>query len=209
MTRLVLADAAGLRDLATYAARAKSVDPSGAIRLHAHGRALAAYVGVLPGRGLMGEGAVIGLRVAELGEPSEVDVTVSLAAVTDRLARGVEGRELVVPPVTVSAPWSAMAPPRSGWERVGAVDAQDLRAVARAGIEAVAVGAPEGSGARAVTALRQRVWGRLADTTPPVPTGAAFGAHVLGFIPSSGGLEVRTCGRWVRLSSAVGHVLTR
>jgi hypothetical protein len=209
VTRLTFADPTALEDLSTYAVRAASADPSGAIRFQAHGRTLAAYVGILPGRGLMGEGSVVGLRVAELATPSEVDTTVTIAAVKDRLARRGTGVDLELPPVTVSVPWAALAPPRSGWERVGDVSGDDVRRVAREGIAAVASGTPDGAGAHAVAALRDQVWGRPSDTVPPFPAGAAFGAHVLGFVPDDGGMTLFAHGRWVRLSSAVGHVLAR
>ena len=63
-------DDTGLDDLRTFVARAKAADEDGAIRLQASGSTLAAYVGILPGSGLMAEGAVIGLRVMPLGDPA-------------------------------------------------------------------------------------------------------------------------------------------
>ena len=86
MSELHLADAEALADLGTYVARARTLDAEGAVRLQAAGTALAAYVGVLPGQGLMKQGAVIGMRVMPLAEPAELDVTVPLAGITDRLA---------------------------------------------------------------------------------------------------------------------------
>jgi hypothetical protein len=221
--QLVFPDAQGLDDLRTYVARAKAADEDGAIRLQASGQTLAAYVGVLPGSGLMAEGVVIGLRVMPLALPCDLDVTVPLAAVTDRLAREA-GTTLDVPPVTVRVAWAAMAPPRGGWERVGAVTADDLHAAARQGIEEVASGAPADAGGAAVAALRKQVWGRLTTTTPPVPAGGAFAAYVLGFVQGGGvqdggvqggggvpGAEVTVWahGRWTRLSTPAGHVLIR
>ena len=225
---LTFPDERGLDDLRTYVARAKAADEDGAIRLQAAGPTLAAYVGVLPGSGLMAEGVVIGLRAMPLAQPAHVDVTVPLAAVTDRLAREV-GATLDVPPVTVSVAWAAMAPPRGGWERVGAVTADEVYAVARQGIEEVASGAPADAGGAAVAALRRQVWGRLTTTTPPVPAGGAFAAYVLGFVRGDGvrgdgvrgdgakgdgpepGAEVTVWahGRWTRLSTPAGHVLIR
>ena len=205
---LHLPDAQGLDDLRTYVARAKAADEDGAIRLQASGTVLAAYVGVLPGSGLMGQGAVIGLRTAPLAAPAEVDTTVSLASVTDRLAR-IDGTTLSLPPTTVSVGWAAMAPPRSGWERVGVVSAEDVYAVAREGIAEVAAGAPSDAGGQAVAALRRQVWGRLTATTPTVPAGGAFAAYVLGFAPPGGEVTVWTHGRWTRLSTPAGHVLIR
>jgi hypothetical protein len=228
---LTFPDLQDLDDLRTYVARAKAADEDGAIRLQATGRTLAAYVGVLPGSGLMAEGVVIGLRAMPLAEPAELDVTVSLAAVTDRLARE-GGTTLDVPPATVSVAWAAMAPPRGGWERVGAITADEVCAVARQGIEEVASGAPADAGGAAVAALRKQVWGRLTNTTPPVPAGGAFAAYVLGFVQRDGGesdgvkgegvraegvrgegpevpVTVWAHGRWTRLSTPAGHVLIR
>jgi hypothetical protein len=209
MTELVFADAEALADLATFVSRAKAADPDGAIRLQAHGTTLAVYVGILPGSGLMAEGAVIGLRAAPLAQPSSLDVTASLTAVTDRLARSGTDPKLSVPPTTVSAAWAAMAPPRSGWERVGAVSAEEVNAVARQGISEIAQGAPEPVGSHAVTALRQQVWQRSTETVPPFPAGGAFAAYALGFTPPGSEATVFANGRWTRLSTAAGHVLIR
>ena len=209
MSTLHLADAETLADLATLVARAKAVDPEGAIRLQAHGRTLGAYVAVLPGSGLMGEGAVVGLRAMPLAEESRADVTVPLAAVTDRLARRDPAAVLSLPPVTVRAAWAAVAPPRSGWERVGALSAEVVNAVAREGIEEIARGAPPSAGGHAVTALRRQVWQRCTTTSPPFPAGAAFAAYVLGFTAPGSEVTVFTHGRWSRLSTPVGHVLVR
>ena len=88
MSEVWFADPEVLEDLRTYVTRARSLDADGAIRLQSHGMTLAVYVGVLPGRGLMSTGAIIGLRVIALAEPADLDVTVSLASVTERLARG-------------------------------------------------------------------------------------------------------------------------
>ena len=201
-------DTRGLDDLRTFVARAKAADEDGAVRLQASGRTLAAYAGVLPGAGLMAEGAVIGLRVMPLGEAADLDLTVSLAALTDRLAREV-GTTLPLPPMTVSAAWSAVAPPRGGWERVGTVPADELNSVARQGISQIAEGAPSAAGGHAVTALRRQVWGQLTTTVPPVPAGGAFAAYVLGFSRPGSEVTVWSQGRWTRLSTDAGHVLLR
>ena len=210
MSVLRFPDPETLADLGTFVTRARALDDGGAIRLQAHGLALAAYVGVLPGHGLMADGAVVGMRVMPLAEPADLDTTVPLAGITDRLARTgtSEARTLEVPPTTVSAGWAAVAPPRAGWERVGDLAAQSLRTVATQGIEEIAQGAPGGSGGHAVTALRERVWGRMTDTVPPVPAGVAFAAYALGFL-GEGTAAVFMHGRWTRLSTEAGHVLLR
>jgi hypothetical protein len=209
MRELRFADSQALEDLGTYVLRALSLDPDGAIRLQSHGTVLAAYVGVLPGHGLMATGAIIGLRVMALAEPmqvdEDVDITVSLASVSERLARD-RTSSLSIPSTTVRVGWAAIAPPRSGWERVGTLSAADLKATATQGIAEIARGAPEGSGAHAVAALRQRVWARDSQTTPPIPSGAAFAAYALGFLTQQSA-RVLAHGRWTRLSTAAGHVL--
>jgi hypothetical protein len=202
---LRFADSEALEDLRTYVGRARALDADGAIRLQSHGMTLAAYVGVLPGHGLMVTGAVIGLRVIPLAEPADVDVTVSLASMAERLARG-RIASLSIPPTMVRAGWAAIAPPRSGWEPVAALSVADLKTVARQGIAEIAQSTPEGSGAHAVEALRQRVWSRESQTTPPIPSGAAFAAYALGFLTQESA-QVLAHGRWTRLSTATGHVL--
>lgn len=207
MAELMLADPETLADLATFVRRARSLDADGAIRLQAQGMSLAAYVDVLPGQGPAMTGAVIGLRVMALAEPADLDTTVSLASVSDRLARG-RASALSIPPTTVRVGWAAISPPKSGWEVVGDLTVEELRTVATQGITEITQGAPEGSGAQVVAALRQRVWGRDSLSTPPVPSGAAFAAYTLGFLTQQSA-RVFAHGRWTRLSTATGHVLVR
>lgn len=198
-----------LEDLRTYAARARVADDDGAMRLQARGTTLAAYVGVIDGVGLMGEGLVLGLRTMALAEPAEVDITVSLASLADRLARPSADAVLPLPPMTLSTAWAALSPPRSGWERVGTLTAEELDEVAAQGVREIATGAPGDAGGHAVTALRQRVWGRAAPTVPPIPAGGAFAAYALGFAPAGTEAIAFAHGRWTRLTCSGGHVLMR
>jgi hypothetical protein len=213
MSQLRFADPETLEDLGIFVARARALDADGAIRLKSDGLALAAYVDVLPGRGPAMTGATIGLRIMALAEPADVDVTVSLASVTERLARIRSSFDAVkdtfsIPPTTVRVGWAAIAPPRSGWEVVGDLTVEDLRTVATRGITEITEGVPQGSGAQVVAAMRQRVWARDSRTTPPIPSGAAFAAYVLGFLTQERA-RVLAHGHWTRLSTATGHVLVR
>ena len=133
----------------------------------------------------------------------------SLAAVSDRLAHDTTAG-LELPPVTVQTAWAAMTPPRAGWEPVGSVDAEALVEAARAGIAEVAQGAPDGSGGQAVTDLRQRVWGRLTDTSRRCPR-VRRSPHTRSGSWTRPTLrcDVVAHGRWTRLSSPRGHVLVR
>lgn len=163
---------------------------------------------------------------AEPGADPSVDVVVSLESVSDRLARmrRTGDLDLAIPPVQVFAPWAGHAPPRTGWEALGLLDIDAVRAVAEAGIAEIATGAGQGggpptAGALAVDELRRRVWTRPAPDLAGGPAGLAFGAHALGFLPreqrSTPASTVRTPpvlyrhGPWWRLSTAAGHVIAR
>lgn len=208
-------DVESLQDLGTFAARARTLMEQGAMRLQVHGQVLAAWVCVLPGQGLVGQGVVLGLRTMPLAAvhgPPGLDVTVPLGAIGDRMARrastGDTGTTLPVPPMHVSEPWTALTPARSGWEPVGAVPADDLLEVAREGIAEISQGAPEGSGALAVAALRERVWGRtVADGA--LRAGVGLAAYGLGFARPGGTVEVYRAGPWTRATTPIGHILSR
>lgn len=182
---------------------------------------------------------VLGMRTLRLQNPAldGLDVVVEARALLDRFARLEEPRPLdlleqgsglvdgpipgiTVPPAEVRVPWAGIAPPRGPWEPVGTVSASSLRAVADTGIEEIAKGAPEGSGGHAVDALRRRVWARTAlevagpqdgpsPASVPVVAGAAFGAHVLGFLPQTGQATLLRSGPWTRLTLPGGHILVR
>ena len=224
---LRLADAATLSDLGRYAARARTVDGEGAMRLQAAGVVLAAWVGVLPGSGILAEGTVLGLRTFALAAPAELDVLVPIGAVADRTARTDASTDLPVPPTRALAPWSALTPPRGPWEPVGVLPGDLLASVAREGVAEVAAAVRE-RGAAAGFA-RDRVWSRelreaagphpdllgpdgLADGLPDgvaVRAGGAFAAYALGFLAPGAVVQVLRANRWTRLTAAGGHVLMR
>lgn len=218
---LLLPDATTASDFGTFLARAKRVDPAGAARLVGHGEVLAVYVSPLHSGSLMGGGVptVIGLRTLALAAPSDADVVVALAALTDRLARpdsgGATGDDdgpvsLPLPPVELSGTaWAGVSPPRKGWKALGMVDVVALRATARAGIDEVAQGSPDGAGGHMVEQLRAAVWGRSGADLGGTPAGAAFAAEALGFLVDSEPVALYACGPWRRLTTSRGHVLVR
>lgn len=232
-TALRFPDVESLQDLATFVRRARAIDADGAMRLQATGTALAAWVCALPGRGVLGHGVVLGLRVMPVAagesEPERFDVTYGLSALTDRFARrdstGDVGTELPLPPNQTNATWAALSPARGGWREVGSVGAQTLQETARQGITDVATGTPDIAGAAAVAALRERVWSadvplegsqpspqaseRDGEVTPRLPAGAAFAAYSLGFLRPGEHGTVHRAGPWTRLTLSAGHVLTR
>lgn len=227
-----LGDAHDLADVETFLTRAKTADPTGAVRISAREVTVSLTVCLVPGAGLFGAGGVLGLRALRVGEPvaEPGDVVVSIDAVLDRVARMKRTGELrlSLPPVQVVAPWAGHAPPRSGWESLGQVEASTVRQVADAGIAEITTGAggPCGSaGALAVEDLRRRVWTRPSPDLDGGPAGLAFGAHVLGFLNPPRGPEagpvvtdaprpeqlatLYRAGQWWRLATRAGHVIAR
>lgn len=196
-----------LADLGRYAARARTLDADGALRLQTSGPILAAWVGVLSGRGLLGDGTVLGLRTFALTEPSDLDVAVPLGAVTDRTSRPGELADFPVPPTRALAPWSALTPPRTGWDAVGEVPADHLAEVARAGIEEVAAAVAERGAAAGL--VRDRVWAAPVPDASGVRAGGALAAYSLGFLKPGTGVTMHRAGRWWRLTASGGHVLMR
>ncbi|POH58881.1 hypothetical protein [Arthrobacter glacialis] len=208
---LVLADAGTLADLRTFVTRARAAD-DGAIRLQGAGHVLAAYVCVMRAK-LLGEGTptILGLRTMGLASASNVDVTVSLSSVADRLARmDNDDVRLPVPPMTVNESWAAVSAPRSAWEEVATVSADTLIAVAKAGVQEIGQIIPVNPGALLVNNVRASVWGRPMDAVPgDVPGGAAFAAYALGFVaPGESGTIFRSH-KWLRISTNRGHILVR
>jgi hypothetical protein len=212
---LVLTGREPLKDFATYVGRAARVDDGGAARLVAHGDVAAVFVSPVHGGG---GPTVLGLRVLRLAVPADVDTTVLLASLSDRFARIVAGglvgpdapvRVPLPPAEATDVPWAGVTPPRSGWEVLGTVPQPVLREAARSGIEEVAAGAGEGSGAQAVARLRGLIWGRDVPGVPGLPAGAAFAADALGFLAGNEPVALHRTGAWRRLTSRHGHVLAR
>ena len=206
---LQFTDPRDLADLRTFATRARAID-DGAIRLNAAGQVLAAYVCVLRPR-LLGEATptILGLRTMALAAAADLDVTVPLSAVLDRLARaGVDDVEFPVPPMTVTESWAGVGAPRSGWEPLGTLPDTALRQAAEAGISEIAGIIPDKPGALIVNNARATVWGRPLPDAGGLPAGAAFAALTLGFL-ADGEQGLFRSGRWFRLSGPRGHVLVR
>lgn len=219
---LWLPDEAARADLATFAGRARRIDSGGAVRLTAHGNVLTVTASALHGAG---GPTVLAMRALVLAEASDVDATVPLSDLADRLARRSpldgdgSGRVPVpVPPQTpMTAAWAGVLPPRRGWLSEGVIAVPVLAGAAREGIAAVAAGTPPGAGAAAVARLRAGVWGRPLTGHPGVPTGVAFAADAFGFLGSAGNgsgaagtvATLFRAGPWIRLSTDRGHVLAR
>ncbi len=208
---LLLEDAGTLADLRTFVARARTAD-DGAIRLQGAGNVLAAYVCVMRGK-LLGEGTptVLGLRTMRLGTPSDIDVTVSLSSVADRLARmDTNDLRLPVPPMGVNESWAGVSAPRGAWEELGTVSTDNLIEVAKAGVQEIGQIIPVNPGAMLVNNIRASVWGRPMEGLPgDVPGGAAFAAYALGFVAPGENGTIYSSHKWLRVSTNRGHILIR
>ena len=208
---LVLDDAGTVADLRTFVSRARTAD-DGAIRLQGAGPVLAAYVCVMRGK-LLGEGTptILGLRTMALGAPSDLDVTVSLSSVADRLARMGEGElRLPVPPVAVHESWAGIGAPRGAWAELGTMPTDVLIDVAKTGVREIGQIIPVNPGALLVNNLRASVWGRPMEGAPgELPGGAAFAAYALGFLTPGEQVTVYGSHRWLRLSTSRGHILVK
>lgn len=208
---LLLDDVGTVADLRTFVTRARTAD-DGAIRLQGAGNVLAAYVCVMRAK-LLGEGTptILGLRTMALATPSTLDVTVSLASVADRLARmEADDVRLPVPPMMVNESWAAVSAPRGAWQELGTISADSLITVAKAGVQEIGQIIPVNPGALLVNNIRASVWGRPMDGIPgEVPGGAAFASYALGFVAPGESATLFSSHKWLRLSSARGHILIR
>jgi hypothetical protein len=210
----VLLDEQSAKDMQSYLARAKRLDPDGLVRLRAFGNVLAAYVApIFSGSILDGGPTVIGLRTSELTQDAEVDTLVPIAAVLDRLAKVLESGQsemrIEVPESSQRASWAGISPPRSGWVADGIINEAELTAIARAGIQEVADTLPASVGGPIAARIRGEIWGRGIERDVRIPTGAAFVAAGLGFMVENEDVGIYFADKWVRLSSDFGHVIAR
>lgn len=214
---LVLEDLDAVRDLERFLTRAKAMSDTG-VRLQNAGSVLAAWVSVLQPRGLGDRVPVaLGLRTLRLTEPASpaVDEVYPISSILERLAR-MQGEGLTAlahPPVTESVTWTAVTPPRSGWQPVAVVEDAELQQIAQDGVRELGSALPTDPGASMVAQARAAVWGRMLggpnEHEGILPAAAAFAAHGLGFLTPGGSATVHAQGPWTRLSSPAGHVLCR
>ena len=201
------------QDLSVLLGRALRLDEAGAVRLIADSGVLAVYVAVITPKGLLDRGpTVLGLRTFALSEGG-FDVVVPIRSMQVRvdaaLASVTEGAVSIgVPAAVNTVVWSAISPPRGGWQRMAPIDAAGFAAAARAGIEEVATAIPEGTGEQIVHRVRSEVWGRPLPEAGHLPAGAAFALESLGFLGDDA-VQQFAAGPWIRLSTARGHVLVK
>ncbi len=221
-TRLVLADPAAISDLTTFAGRALRLDGSGSVRIHTFPGGIACYVAPLYPTGLADPTpTVLAVRTVPGACKSDVtdadvdlDVTVALDAFVSALGETDASREVVMPPEASLVAWTAVTPPRTGWESIGSTTELMLHTVLDDGIAEVArgsgsTGGTPASGALAVQKLRGLVWGRPVEAWGGLPAGAAWALDGLGFTAPGGTVKLYRSGVWFRASAQFGDVLAR
>ena len=206
---LRLTNPQALPDLANFLGRARRIN-DGAARVIATDRFLQVYVGVFLPRGLLdATPTVLGLRVFELAESMTFDEVVPLEALISRVERAqAEGGDLRLPSPSPSITWSAITPPRDGWQRKLGVSADLLRTAAEEGVTKVKEAIPDSVGEAIVQKVRAEVWGAPLGGKKKIPAGAGFAADALGFLTERS-LSVHTVGNWIRLSAKHGYVLVK
>ena len=206
---LRLSNPQALPDLANFLGRARRIN-DGAARVIATDRFLQVYVGVFLPRGLLDQTpTVLGLRVFELDEPMNFDEVVPLEAFIARVERAqTEGSVLRLPSPSPSITWSAITPPRDGWQRKLGVSSDVLHAAAKEGVQKVKDAIPDSVGEAIVQKVRAEVWGAPLAGKKRIPAGAGFAADALGFLTERS-LSVHTVGNWMRLSAKHGYVLVK
>jgi len=215
-----LSDRESAVDMQAYLTRARRLDPEGFVRFRAFGKVLATYVAPIFAGSLMDSGpTVLGLRTCELPEPIELDSTVPISAVLDRLARVLSGtiknqKDLHIElPESQRVAWAGISPPRTGWQVADGAGASiaeaTLTQLAKDGIAEVAENLPASVGGPIAARIRGEVWGRAIALDSPVPMGAAFVSAGLGFLTEGEAVGVYLADGWARLSSSNGHVLAK
>lgn len=201
--RLILADADTARDVLTFFGRATLISDDG-VRMQGDQGVLAISAAALAPQGLFDQTpTVLAMRVVHVDPELQCDIVV------DELSAADDERMLTLPETGRSPAWAGVAPPRGGWERIGALDASMIAQRAQWGISAVARGNTPGAGEEAVRALRAAIWGEPDEDLAGLPRGVAFAAHAFGFISGDESVPITASGRWTRLGFRRGHVLTR
>lgn len=196
-------DAQSLADLRVFLERAEKLGASN-VRLQVIEQALIATIPVLVGNGLTGL-QLTALRISAIQSALAHDQVVAVRSVLERIAHlPVDATGPVEwPPASVSVPWAGIAPPRTGWQLVAEIELDYLRASAESTLGALATLTTTAPEVALAHALSQR------DSQLEAPVGLAAAAQSLGFLIGAQPAKLATAGRWTRLSTAHGHVLSR
>ncbi|MFK4222783.1 hypothetical protein [Streptomyces sp. NPDC019890] len=199
---LHFADAREAEDLAAFLARLIHYDRAAAVRLQAGGGALAVF-----GRPPSFE--VLAIRTARLGDPVELDVTVSAGELLESL----EGAEFSVPAPVTGPPWAGLLPPRGGWRELpGLPEVTAMRGAVAAAVAEFRTRDEQLPAERRTRAERDRIgreiWSRTVGTTG-LPLRAVHAAQSLGFLRPDVPVALLSTGAWLRLRTPFGSIAVR
>ncbi|NUK01315.1 hypothetical protein HRW23_20180 [Streptomyces lunaelactis] len=199
---LHFADAREAEDLAAFLARLIHYDRAAAVRLQAWGGALAVF-----GRPPSFE--VLAIRTARLGDPVELDVTVSAGELLESL----EGAGFTVPAAVTGPPWAGLLPPRGGWRELsGLPEVTAMRGAVAAAVAEFRTRDEQLPAERRTRAERDRIgrdiWSRTVGGTG-LPLRAVHAAQSLGFLRPGVPVALLSAGSWLRLRTPFGSIAVR
>ncbi|MFT4148207.1 MAG: hypothetical protein QM632_05385 [Micrococcaceae bacterium] len=208
MAKLLLKDYSVLSDIRNYISRIHQIEPSSTVRLVALNHVLLIYTAPFYQQGSR-LSTIMGLRIFLLREQEILDVVVPVAELLDRIMRRNNSEyELKIPPQHQSEPWATITPPQSSWQLIDVLPVQECQQLATQGIDTIAQSLPTDAGAPLVKAAREKVWGdEISLDYLSFPQGAAFLLVSLGFVEEKSDIKVYSAGKWIRFSTAYGHVL--
>ncbi|MCX5201172.1 hypothetical protein OG897_06825 [Streptomyces sp. NBC_00237] len=191
-------------DLAAFLGRLLRYDRAAAVRLQAHGGALAVF-------GRPPSFDVLAVRTARLARAVELDVTVSAGELLDGVEESTGA--VRVPDAVTGPPWAGLLPPRGGWREVTPVpDAAAMRGAVAAAVAEFRARDEELGEAGRTRQARDRIghdiWSRTLGATE-LPLRAVHAAQSLGFLRAGAPVAVFAAGGWLRLRTPYGSVSVR
>lgn len=208
-----LANQQTIADMRNFLTRALAIDPRLVVRVLAKPGMLGLYAGVIyPPTLLDSSATVLGMRAYPAHHSEEFDAAFKASDILKSLET-VENNQLVLEEdaVTNNAAWLGILPPLNDWEASESLSAELVREQAQLGTDAVAKALPDNPGHAVVETVRSRIWSSPLLPDSKIPTGVAFTAQALGFLPSTfaGELPVFSSGSWTRVNFPGGFVLAK
>ena len=192
-------------DLLTFLQRAATFGDQG-VRFSAQGDIAIVAVPITASAGILDSGAtILGIRVLRLAHPARFDAVTPIAASVDALQAGAD---LEIPAAGTLPAWASVTPPRSGWEGIGDIGAEVVRAAAETTQKEVARLLPDSPGEALIRRVRREVWADPVHAMPDLTRGSAVALDGLGFLAGDAVRLTRT-GPWVRASTRLGDVLEK